>query len=73
MTKQPKPAVTVKVTRDNCITIPISIRRKLGMRAGDIFDILGKGGKICVVPVKPRKFRKPGFAEIQIVKAGTDF
>jgi len=55
--------VTVKVTRDKGrITIPIAIRRKLGMRTGDIFDIRDKGGKILVLPIKPRRFRKSGLA-----------
>ena len=61
MAKRPKSTltVTVKVTRDQGrITIPIAIRRKLGMRAGDIFDIRTKGRKILVLPIKPRRFRK---------------
>jgi AbrB family looped-hinge helix DNA binding protein len=66
--------MTVKVTRDKGrITIPIAIRRKLGMRTGDIFDIRDKGRKISVVPVKPPRFRNSDFAACQIVGVRADF
>ena len=46
------------VTSKGQVTIPISIRKKYGLRANDRVDFITEGGKIILIPVKTlRDFR----------------
>ncbi len=44
----------VKVTRKYQVTIPSEVRKKLGIKIGDLLAVKEEGGKIILVPVKGR-------------------
>ena len=60
--------LTVKVTRKYQITIPKSIREKLGLRVGDILIVKTDGKRIILEPISERT-KNPLEDMLNLIKA----
>jgi AbrB family looped-hinge helix DNA binding protein len=52
------------VTRKGQITIPIEIRRRLGIQEGDLVEFTQENGTVGIVPLRPERAR-PAAPEIE--------
>jgi AbrB family looped-hinge helix DNA binding protein len=47
-------AIQTKISRNGRVVLPASIRRRLGIRPGDLMDISVNGGRVVLTPRKSR-------------------
>ena len=50
--------MVTKISTKGQVVLPSSIRRKLGLQAGDQFDVKTEGSQIVLTPQKKRPHRK---------------